>query len=289
MTQLNKKVVEKIIKDALKEDIGKGDITTSSLFNKNFKVKAVLISKSNGILCGVEVFKNVFLSLSSNFSFRFFFKDGDKIKKGNIVAEIYGSVKELLKGERTALNFIQRLSGIATETKKMVEKTEGKVKIYDTRKTTPNLRILEKYAVKTGGGYNHRFGLDNMVLIKDNHIKALMRKEGVDKISAIILGIERSKKRTGGKVKIEVEVENFKEGIAAYKSGADIIMFDNAKKEEVLKFRKFLKGKRKVEIEWSGNVSLKKIEEIKKLPVDRVSVGYITHSAKALDFSLKIK
>jgi len=289
MTQLNKKVVEKIIKDALKEDIGKGDITTSSLFNKNFKVKAVLISKSNGILCGVEVFKNVFLSLSSNFSLRFFFKDGDKIKKGDIVAEIYGPVKELLKGERTALNFIQRLSGIATETKKMVEKTEGKVKIYDTRKTTPNLRILEKYAVKTGGGYNHRFGLDNMVLIKDNHIKALMRKEGVDKISAIILGIERSKKRTGGKVKIEVEVENFKEGIAAYKSGADIIMFDNAKKEEVLKFRKFLKGKKKVEIEWSGNVSLKKIEEIKKLPVDRVSVGYITHSAKALDFSLKIK
>ncbi len=128
-----------------------------------------------------------------------------------------------------------------------------------------------------------------MVLIKDNHIKALMRKEGVDKISAIILGIERSKKRTGGKVKIELEVENFKEGIAAYKSGADIIMFDNAKKEEVLKFRKFLKGKKKVEIEWSGNVSLKKIEEIKKLPVDRVSVGYITHSAKALDFSLKIK
>ena len=289
MTQLNKKVVEKIIKDALKEDIGKGDITTSSLFNKNFKVKAVLISKSNGILCGVEVFKNVFLSLSSNFSFRFFFKDGSKIKKGNIVAEIYGPVKELLKGERTALNFIQRLSGIATETKKMVEKTEGKVKIYDTRKTTPNLRILEKYAVKTGGGYNHRFGLDNMVLIKDNHIKALMRKEGVDKISAIILGIERSKKRTGGKVKIEVEVENFKEAVSAYKSGADIIMFDNAKKEEVLKFRKFLKGKKKVEIEWSGNVSLKKIEEIKKLPVDRVSVGYITHSAKALDFSLKIK
>ena len=289
MTQLNKKVVEKIIKDALKEDIGKGDITTSSLFNKNFKVKAVLISKSNGILCGVEVFKNVFLSLSSNFSFRFFFKDGDKIKKGDIVAEIYGPVKELLKGERTALNFIQRLSGIATETKKMVEKTEGKVKIYDTRKTTPNLRILEKYAVKTGGGCNHRFGLDNMVLIKDNHIKALMRKEGVDKISAIILGIERSKKRTGGKVKIELEVENFKEAVSAYKSGADIIMFDNAKKEEVLKFRKFLKGKKKVEIEWSGNVSLKKIEEIKKLPVDRVSVGYITHSAKALDFSLKIK
>ncbi|MCD6221351.1 carboxylating nicotinate-nucleotide diphosphorylase [bacterium] len=289
MAQLNKKIVEKIIKDALKEDIGKGDITTSSLFNKNFKVKAVLISKSNGILCGVEVFKNVFLSLSSNFSFRFFFKDGDKIKKGDIVAEIYGPVKELLKGERTALNFIQRLSGIATETKKLVEKTEGKVKIYDTRKTTPNLRVLEKYAVKTGGGYNHRFGLYDVILIKDNHIKALMEKEGIDKISAIILGIERSKKRTGGKVKIEVEVENFKEAVAAYKSGVDIIMFDNAKKEEVLKFRKFLKGKKKIEIEWSGNVSLKKIEEIKKLPVDRVSVGYITHSAKALDFSLKIK
>ena len=188
MAQLNKKIVEKIIKDALKEDIGKGDITTSSLFNKNFKVKAVLISKSNGILCGKEVFKNVFLSLSSNFSFRFFFKDGDKIKKGDIVAEIYGPVKELLKGERTALNFIQRLSGIATETKKLVEKTEGKVKIYDTRKTTPNLRVLEKYAVKTGGGYNHRFGLYDVILIKDNHISALMKKEGIDKISAKYLG-----------------------------------------------------------------------------------------------------
>jgi len=289
MAQLNKKIVEKIIKEALKEDIGKGDITTSSLFNKNFKVKAVLISKNNGILCGAEVFKSVFLSLSSNFSFRFFFKDGDKIKKGDVVAEIYGPVKELLKGERTALNFIQRLSGIATETKKLVEKTEGNVKIYDTRKTTPNLRILEKYAVKTGGGYNHRFGLYDIILIKDNHISALMKKEGIDKISAIILGIERWKKRTGGKIKIELEVENFKEAVAAYQAGADIIMFDNAKKEEVLKFRKFLKGKKKVEIEWSGNVSLKKIEEIKKLPVDRVSVGYITHSAKALDFSLKVK
>jgi len=289
MAQLNKKIVEKIIKEALKEDIGKGDITTSSLFNKNFKLEAVLISKNNGILCGVEVFKSVFLSLSSNFSFKFFFKDGDKIKKGDIVAEIYGPVKELLKGERTALNFIQRLSGVATETKKLVEKTEGKVKIYDTRKTTPNLRILEKYAVKTGGGYNHRFGLYDVILIKDNHISALMEKEEIDKISAIILGIERCKKRTGGRVKIEVEVGNFKEAVAAYQAGADIIMFDNAKKEEVLKFRKFLKGKKKVEIEWSGNVSLKKIEEIRKLPVDRVSVGYITHSAKALDFSLKIK
>jgi len=170
-------------------------------------------------LCGIEVFKSVFLSLSPSFSFKFFFRDGEKIEKGDIVA----------------VNFIQRLSGIATETKKLVEKTEGKVKIYDTRKTTPNLRILEKYAVKTGGGYNHRFGLYDIILIKDNHISALMKKEGINKISA------------------------------------------------------FLKGKKKVEIEWSGNVSLKKIEEIRKLPVDRVSVGYITHSAKALDFSLKIK
>jgi len=289
MAQLNKKVVEKIIKDALKEDIGKGDITTSSLFNKNFKVEAILISKSNGVLCGTEVFKSVFLSLSSNFFFKFFFKDGEKIKKGDIVAEIYGPVKELLNGERTALNFIQRLSGIAAETKKLVEKTEGKVKIYDTRKTTPNLRVLEKYAVKTGGGYNHRFGLYDIILIKDNHIKALMEKEKIDKISAIYLAVKKAKNCCKGKIKIEVEVGNFKEAVAAYQAGADIIMFDNAKKEEVLKFRKFLKGKKKVEIEWSGNVSLKKIEEIKKLPVDRVSVGYITHSAKALDFSLKIK
>ena len=174
--------IKKLIKRSLREDIGKRDITTEFLFPENFLTTAVLISKSNGILCGTEVFKKVFLELSSRFKFEFNFKDGEKIKKGNVVAEVVGPVKELLTGERTALNFLQRLSGIATETKKLVEETGKRVKIYDTRKTNPGLRILEKYAVKTGGGENHRFGLFDMVLIKDNHITIYMKKEKVDRV-----------------------------------------------------------------------------------------------------------
>ncbi|HOV22239.1 MAG TPA: carboxylating nicotinate-nucleotide diphosphorylase [bacterium] len=282
------KEVEKIIKKAIKEDLGKGDVTTSAIFKEKFPVKAILISKGDGILCGVDIFKNVFNILSSSFSFNFSFKDGDKIKKKDIVGEIYGPIKELLIGERTALNFLQHLSGIATETRKLVERAKNKVKIYDTRKTIPNLRLLEKYAVKIGGGENHRFGLFDMVLIKDNHIKGVMEKEKVDKISAISICVKRAKNYWKNKIKIEVEVENFKQAISAYQAGADIIMFDNADKNQLLEFNKFLKGKKKVEIEWSGNVSLKKIDKIKKLPVDRVSAGYITHSAKVLDFSLKI-
>lgn len=284
----SKELIDRIIKEALKEDIGKGDITTSSLFDKNFKIKAFLFAKQDGVLCGLEVFRRVFEVLSPSFVFKFHFKDGDKIRKGSIIGEITGPVKELLKGERTALNFLQRMSGIATETRKLVEKSKGKVKIYDTRKTTPNLRILEKYAVKTGGGENHRMGLYDMVLIKDTHIAALMEKEGIDKIEAISLSIKRARKHCKGKVKIEIEVNNYKQALVAYREGADIIMFDNADERDVFKFKRFLKEKKKVEIEWSGNVSLRKVERISKLPVDRVSAGYITHSAKAIDFSLKI-
>lgn len=281
--------IEEIIKKAIKEDLGNKDITTDSIFKKNFFVSANLICKSEGVLCGIEIFKKVFLYLSPDFKFNFFFKDGDFLEKNTVVAEIYGPVKELLKGERTALNFLQHLSGIATETRKLVGKTEGKLKIYDTRKTTPNLREIEKYAVKIGGGENHRFGLFDMVLIKDNHITAIMLKEKIDKISAIKYAIEKAKKYTEGKYKVEIEVENFDQAVVAYSEGADIIMFDNADTEEIKKFCEFLKGKRKIEIEVSGNIDLNKIEKIKDLPVDRVSVGYITHSPKSVDFSIKIQ
>jgi nicotinate-nucleotide pyrophosphorylase (carboxylating) len=279
--------IEKIIKEALKEDTGKKDITTEGIFTDNFFVSADLICKSVGVLCGIEIFKKVFLTLSPDFSFNFKFKDGDFIGKNVIVGEIKGPIKKLLIGERTALNFLQHLSGIATETKKISSKT--KIKIYDTRKTTPNLRVLEKYAVKIGGGENHRFGLYDMVLIKDNHIKGIMEKEKIDKISAIKLAIERVKKYIKGKYKIEIEVENYDEAITAYNKGVDIIMFDNAKIDDIKKFCKFKEGKRKCEIEVSGNMDIKKIEKIKDLKIDRISVGYITHSAKAVDFSLKIK
>ena len=284
------KTINEIIKKALAEDIGKGDITSSFLFPENFQVEANLISKEEGVICGIDIFKKVFYFLSPQFTFNFFFKDGEEIKKNEIVAEICGPLRELLAGERVALNFIQHLSGIATETRKFVKKTENKVKIYDTRKTTPNLRILEKYAVKIGGGENHRFGLFDMVLIKENHITALMKKENIGREDAVFLAVKKVREKSRGKFQIEIEVENFEEAKMGFEAGADIIMFDNAEKEELSKFLDFLGEKRKnVEIEWSGNVNLENIEEIKELPVDRVSVGSITHSAKSLDFSLKIK
>lgn len=282
---MNRKI-EKIIKNALKEDIGKKDITTESIFKDNFFVSAELICKSGGVLCGIEIFKKVFLSLSPDFSFDFNFKDGDFIKKNVIIGKIKGPIKELLMGERTALNFLQHLSGIATETRKIASKT--KIKIYDTRKTIPNLRVLEKYAVKVGGGKNHRYGLYDMVLIKDNHIKGIMEKEKIDKISAIKLAIKRVKKYLKGKFKIEIEVKSYKEALVALNEGVDIIMFDNAKVSDIKKFCEF-KNRKNCEIEVSGNINIRKLDKIKDLKIDRISVGYITHSAKAVDFSLKIK
>ncbi|MCM8804880.1 MAG: carboxylating nicotinate-nucleotide diphosphorylase [Candidatus Omnitrophica bacterium] len=281
--------IDKIIKEALKEDIGNCDVTTESIFTDNFFVSADLICKSKGILCGLEIFKRVFILLSPNFKFDFYYKEGDFINKKRKIGEIIGPVKELLKGERTALNFLQQLSGIATETKKLVEGSKGKFKIYDTRKTTPNLRDLEKYAVKIGGGENHRFGLFDMVLIKDNHIKAIMEKEKLDKISAIKVTIQRAKEYWKGKYKIEIEVENLEEAVCAYQEGVDIIMFDNTKVDDIKKFCKFKNGKKDCEIEVSGNIDFKKLKKLKKINIDRVSVGYITHSPKAVDFSLKIK
>lgn len=277
-----------LIKEALKEDVGKKDITTAFLFDKNFTVKAVLTAKEDGVICGTEVFRNVFLTLSPSFRFKFFVKDGNPVYNGMKVAEITGPVKEMLTGERVALNFLQHLSGVATITKKFVEKA-GYIEVYDTRKTTPLLRELEKYAVRIGGGKNHRLGLSDMVLIKDNHITAIMKSKGLDRISAISYAVEKAKKKAKGRYKIEVEVENYNEAVAGYKAGADIIMFDNADIRELKKFVDYLgKNRKKVVIEWSGNVNLETIKKIKKLPVDRVSVGAITHSAKALDFSLKI-
>ncbi|MCM8786275.1 MAG: carboxylating nicotinate-nucleotide diphosphorylase [Candidatus Omnitrophica bacterium] len=281
-------LIDKIIKDALKEDIETGDITTDGIFPNNFFVSSVLICKSGGVICGLEIFKRTFLLLSPSFKFYFKYKDGDYVKKNTIIGEIEGPVKELLKGERTSLNFLQRLSGIATETRRLV-KESGKIKIYDTRKTTPNLRTLEKYAVKTGGGENHRFGLFDMVLIKDNHIKALIEKENLDKLTAIKMAIKKVKQYTKGNYKIEIEVENFKEATIAYEQGVDIIMFDNAKISDIKRFCQFKKRKRDCEIEVSGNIDLKKIKKLKKFDIDRISIGSITHSPKAVDFSLKIK
>jgi len=288
---INKMEIKKLIKEALKEDTGKKDITTEFLFaDKNIKGKAELIAKEEGIICGLNIFKEVFLTLSPGFIFHFSVKDGDSVHKNQKVGEIKGPLKAILKGERTALNFLQHLSGIATLTKRFVEKA-GKIDVYDTRKTIPLLRELEKYAVRIGGGKNHRLGLYDMVLVKDNHITALMKEKGItDRPEAVGYAVRKAGEKAKGRYRIEVEVENFQEAKEGYLAGADIIMFDNADEKELKRFVEFLGARRKkVIIEWSGNVTLKTIERIKRLPVDRVSIGSITHSAKALDFSLKIK
>jgi len=303
MNKISERYLEQLIKRSLNEDIGKGDITTSVLFPENFKVKAELVSKENGVICGLDVFRRIFLHLSSDFLFKFFCKDGEMVKKNYVVADIRGPLKEMLAGERTALNFLQRLSGIATLTRKFVNKTKEKVIILDTRKTTPGLRILEKYAVRVGGGKNHRSGLYDMVLIKDNHITVYMKKGGIDsrvrgndrlcgndKAEVIYEIVKRAKEKVNRKYKIEIEVGNFVQAKAAYEAGADIIMFDNASSVEVKKFTDFVSKakKRKVFIEWSGGVNLKSLKRIKELPVNFVSVGLLTHSSPSLDLSLKI-
>jgi nicotinate-nucleotide pyrophosphorylase (carboxylating) len=283
------KDIQGLIKKALQEDTGSGDVTSRFMFDENFPVSAVLTAKGSGIICGIDIFRSVFLVLSPAFTFRFSVEDGAKVNRNLLVAEIKGPVKEMLAGERTALNFLQHLSGIATLTKQFVEKA-GKVDVYDTRKTTPLLRKLEKYAVKTGGGRNHRFGLYDMVLIKDNHISAFMQRKKIkNRVEAIRQSVGGVKAKAKDRYKIEVEVEDFYEARAGFLAGADIIMFDNAGVKELKRFVNLLGEKRKdVIIEWSGNVDIKTIERIKSLPVDRVSVGVLTHSAKALDFSLKV-
>ncbi|MBN1445356.1 MAG: carboxylating nicotinate-nucleotide diphosphorylase [Candidatus Omnitrophica bacterium] len=285
-----KKNISRLINEALKEDIEKGDVTSRFLFSENFTVQAVLTAKEEGVICGIEIFKKVFLSLSPSFRFRFRFKDGDVVGRNRLTAEIKGPVKEMMAGERTALNFLQHLSGIATLTREFVKKTGGRIDVYDTRKTMPLLRELEKYAVKTGGGKNHRFGLYDMVLIKENHIHACMLREKTDdRAEALYRVVKSAKEKARGRYKVEVEVENFVEARKGYLAGADIIMFDNADKSELKKFVNFLgKNRKKVIIEWSGNVGLDTMGEISRLPVDRISAGSTTHSAKSLDFSLKI-
>jgi len=291
MIMKNKNYIKKVIRDSLKEDVGVGDITSNILFNnKNFLVTADLVAKEEAILCGLDIFKEVFLQLSDLCVFDFQFKDGDLLKQNTIVGTITSPVKIMLAGERTGLNFLQRLSGISTLTHKFVSKS-GRLNVYDTRKTTPLLRELEKYAVRIGGGRNHRFGLYDMVLIKDNHIYASMKEQGyINRIESIFNIVSKAKKEVENNYRIEVEVENFMEAKKAFEAGADIIMFDNAKVAELTEFIKFLGPKRgSVEIEWSGNVTLENIKSIKEFDIDRVSIGALTHSARAVDFSLKLR
>lgn len=266
-----------IIYSALEEDIGQGDVTTNLLIPEDRKSKAHCIAKENFVLAGLPFVREVFRILDPSILFKTLYNDGSKVKKGNIIAEISGKTCVILKGERVSLNIVQRLSGIATLTNRYVEKTRGlKAKIVDTRKTTPCHRFMEKYAVKVGGGYNHRFGLFDGILIKDNHIKTL----------GSIKKAVREAKKGHHLFKIEVEVKNLKELKEAIESGADIIMLDNMSVRDMKEAVKIAKGR--VMLEASGNISLENVREVAETGVDLISVGALTHSAPAVDISLKI-
>ncbi|MBI5699141.1 carboxylating nicotinate-nucleotide diphosphorylase [Candidatus Saganbacteria bacterium] len=273
-------MVYQVIKAALKEDIGRGDITSQALIPKGQKAKARVIVKEAGVIAGLSVAREVFRALDKSLHFSPKIKDGKKAKKGTSIAEISGNTRSILAGERVALNFLQHLSGIATLTRKFLSRVKGRgsrVKILDTRKTTPGLRALEKYAVKAGGGHNHRMGLYDAVLIKDNHIKLA---GGIER------AIKSARAARAGRA-IEIEAKTIGEVKKAIKEGADRILLDNMS-IKTLRQSVQLCRKAGIKTEASGGVNLQNVRAIAKTGVDFISVGALTHSAPALDISLKI-
>jgi nicotinate-nucleotide pyrophosphorylase (carboxylating) len=272
------KKIQELIKIALEEDLGTGDITSNLIIPEEQKGQGVIIAKEKGLIAGIEVAKSVFKQIDPKLVFKPFVQDGAKVKKEDKVALIQGKVKSILAAERTALNFLARLSGIATLTKDFVKKTKGtKVKLLDTRKTTPGLRLLEKYAVKIGGGENHRIGLYDMILIKDNHITS------AGGISSALKKVLMDKKG----FKIEVETKNLKEVKESLNFKVNRIMLDNFKLKDLKKAVLLIRSKdKKVEIEASGRVNLENVRKIALSGVDYISVGALTHSVKPLDLSL---
>jgi nicotinate-nucleotide pyrophosphorylase (carboxylating) len=269
-------LVDEIIRNGLKEDINNIDITTDILIDDESKSVGRMLAKEKGVIAGLYIVKRVFETLDRDIKVKFNVKDGDKVEKGTVIAQIEGSTKAILKGERLALNLIQRMSGIATVSRKYRDLVKDfPVRIVDTRKTTPGLRILEKYAVRVGGCYNHRYNLSEAVMIKDNHIEA---------IGGIKEAIIKAKNNLSHTVKIEVEVESIEELKEAIEAGADIVMLDNMSFEDMKKAVEI--GKGKVVLEASGGITLDQLAEVAKTGVDIISVGALTHSVKAMDLSL---
>lgn len=271
-------IIEEYIISALKEDIGFGDITTDALASENDILQGALNTREAGILCGTQVFKKVFAVLSKDIEIKFHFKDGDKIKAGDKIADISGPARFLLIGERTALNYIQRMSGIATETNKYQQAIgEYSAKIVDTRKTTPNFRIFEKYSVKTGGGALHRFNLSDCVMIKDNHIRLA---------GSITSAVEKIKAQISHAHKIEVECDTLEQVKEALTCGADIIMLDNMSINQMKDAVALIGGN--AIIEASGNVNLNTVKEIASTGVNIISSSAIVAKAQTLDLALDI-
>ena len=275
MQKINQKYINNLVLKALEEDLKpNGDITTKLLNSKNKIVQAKIISKQSGIISGINFCKAAFKLLERKSKFLQRIKDGKKVKKNQIIAEITAKTKTILIAERTALNFLNHASGISTITNQYVSKVKNKTKICCTRKTTPNLRLLEKYAVRKGGGYNHRYNLSDEVLIKENHFKSETSLRNI---------IKKSLKT---KKKVTVEIENLRQLNNVLGLKFNRILFDNVSLTQLKKYLKICKGK--YETEYSGNANLKNITKISKTGVNRISVGSITHSAKSFDSSLLI-
>jgi nicotinate-nucleotide pyrophosphorylase (carboxylating) len=277
------KQVERIVKDALAEDLVSGDVTTDALIPSDLKGRASILVKKDGVLAGIDVAREVFRQVDRSLRFKALVKDGARVRKGKVVATVEGKVAGILRAERTALNFLQHLSGIATETARYVEAVSGtKAVITDTRKTIPGLRLLAKYAVRAGGGKNHRLNLGDGVLIKDNHLIAL-------RANSVGLGeaVEKARQHVPKNLKVEVEVESVPQAREALAAGADIIMLDNMKLEDMRKAVKLVKGKALLEA--SGGITLDNVRSVADTGVDLISIGALTHSAKALDISLELE
>ena len=269
--------IDPLILGALREDISGEDVSTNSVMPTSQAGMVTLICKEEGVICGLQVFERVFTLLDEKTEVKFFVKDGDSVKPGDKLAEVYGDIRVLLSGERTALNYLQRMSGIATYTRKVAALLEGSgIKLLDTRKTTPNNRIFEKYAVRIGGGNNHRYNLSDGVLLKDNHIGAA---------GGVKEAIAMAKEYAPFVRKIEIETEDLDMVRDAVEAGADIIMLDNMTIEQITEAVKIIDGKAEIEI--SGNVTAENIERLKGTGVNYISSGALTHSAPILDVSLK--
>lgn len=266
-----------LILEALKEDISSEDVTTNSVMKEAVRGEVQLICKQDGIIAGLNVFARVFQLLEAGTEVEFFCKDGDAVKSGEQMGVVRGDIRVLLSGERVALNYLQRMSGIATYTNSVVKLLEGsKTKLLDTRKTTPNMRIFEKYAVRVGGGFNHRYNLSDGVLLKDNHIGAA---------GSVKKAVEMAREYAPFVRKIEVEVENLDMVREALEAGADIIMLDNMSPEEMKEAVRIIDGR--AETECSGNVTKENIARLTAIGVDYISSGALTHSAPILDISMK--
>lgn len=281
--------IRKSIKQALQEDIGREDITTLFTVPYHFKIKSILLAKERGVLCGMDIVKNVFHERSKTVVFKSFKKDGERFRRGEKIATVNGDARVILSCERVALNFLSHLSGIATATNSLVREVRGtNVIILDTRKTIPNLRWLEKYAVRCGGGHNHRSNLEEAILIKDNHLRAgrFIRNGAFDELR---MAKCISYLRTLSGVTLEIEVESLTEFEGVIKYSPDIIMLDNFPLENLKKAvalrNKFFPA---VKLEASGGVTIKTVGSIAKTGIDSISVGSITHSPKAIDFSLEV-